>query len=136
VLALAIVYILATIFSVTPSTSLWGSYQRLQGTYTTLSYLVVFSRCRRTASKGTSRAFWWGDDPFQPAVSLYGILQRYGADPIPWGGDVSVRIAGEHGQFNFIAAYLIMVFPLTLMRVVESFEALTTDNSVRRSDNH
>ena len=43
VLAVAIVYIIATVFSVTPRVSLLGSYQRLQGTYTTFSYLVVFA---------------------------------------------------------------------------------------------
>ncbi|MFQ6058830.1 MAG: hypothetical protein ACE5MB_08155, partial [Anaerolineae bacterium] len=35
-LILAAVYILATITSVAPRLSLWGSYERLQGTYTTL----------------------------------------------------------------------------------------------------
>ena len=43
VFAVAIVYVVATVFSVTPSVSLAGSYQRLQGTYTTLSYIVVFA---------------------------------------------------------------------------------------------
>ncbi|HSF81431.1 MAG TPA: hypothetical protein VLA49_09365, partial [Anaerolineales bacterium] len=42
VILLAVVYLIATIFSVTPRISLWGSYQRLQGTYTTFSYLVIF----------------------------------------------------------------------------------------------
>src|SRR3990172_5402288 len=42
-LALGILYIVSTIFSVTPRVSILGSYQRLQGTYTTLSYIVVFA---------------------------------------------------------------------------------------------
>ena len=66
-------------------------------------------------------------------VSLYGVLQRYGADPIPWGGDVSARIAANMGNSIFIAAYLIMVFPLTLMRVVDAFEALLTDRLATRT---
>jgi len=36
------VYLLSTLLSVTPRVSLLGSYQRLQGTYTTLAYIVVF----------------------------------------------------------------------------------------------
>jgi hypothetical protein len=36
VLGLSLIYIAATIFSVTPRVSLFGSYQRLQGAYTTL----------------------------------------------------------------------------------------------------
>jgi tetratricopeptide (TPR) repeat protein/O-antigen ligase len=128
VLALAVVYILATIFSVTPATSLWGSYQRLQGTYTTLSYLVIFFSLaanlrRREQVERLVGAMILSSLP----VSLYGVLQRIGADPIPWGGDVSVRIASNMGNSIFVAAYLIMVFPLTLMRVVESFDALMAD---------
>ncbi len=46
------------------------------------------------------------------------------ADPIPWGGDTSGRIAANMGNSIFVAAYLIMVFPLTLMRTIESFEAM------------
>ncbi len=55
-------------------------------------------------------------------------MQRFGADPIPWGGDVTARIASNMGNSIFVAAYLIMVFPLTLMRVVESFEALINES--------
>jgi len=42
VILLIIIYLLSSIFSVTPSVSWAGSYQRLQGTYTTLSYIVIF----------------------------------------------------------------------------------------------
>ena len=43
ILILATVYILSTLFSINPRISWAGSYQRLQGTYTTLSYLTVFA---------------------------------------------------------------------------------------------
>ncbi len=55
---------------------------------------------------------------------MYGVLQKYQIDPIPWGGDVSSRIAANLGNSIFVAAYLIMVFPLTVMRIVKSFEEL------------
>src|SRR4030066_2098275 len=42
VIGLVIVYTVSTIFSVTPNNSFFGSYQRLQGTYTTFSYLIIF----------------------------------------------------------------------------------------------
>jgi len=130
VLALAIVYLFATIFSVTPYTSLWGSYQRLQGTYTTFAYLVIFSSMvvnlrRRAQVERLIGAVIIASLP----VSLYGILQRYEIDPIPWGGDVSQRIASNLGNSIFVAAYMIMVFPLTLIRIVESFEALLSEKS-------
>src|ERR1700694_575254 len=43
VLFLMVVYIVSTIFSVSPHASLFGSYQRLEGTYTTFSYLILFA---------------------------------------------------------------------------------------------
>jgi len=127
-LALALVYILATIFSVTPRVSLWGSYQRLQGTYSTFAYLVVFAAMvanlrRRAQVERLIGAAILASLP----VSLYGVLQHFGIDPIPWGGDVTQRIAANMGNSIFVSAYLIMIFPLTAMKIVESFEALMTD---------
>ena len=127
VAGLALLYLVSTIFSVSPYTSFWGSYQRLQGTYTTLSYLVVFAalvgNLRRRAQ--VERLITVAILASLP-VSLYGVLQRYQADPIPWGGDVIARVASNLGNSIFVAAYLIMVFPLTVMRIVEFFEALLT----------
>lgn len=124
-LALAGILLLSTFFSVTPRTSLWGSYQRLQGTYTTFSYLVVFGSMavnlrRKAQVERLISAVIIASLP----VSLYGILQRFKLDPIPWGGDVSSRIAANMGNSIFVGAYLIMAFPLLVMRIVESFEAL------------
>lgn len=41
-LALVVAYLLTTAASIAPRISFFGSYTRLQGTYTTLSYVVVF----------------------------------------------------------------------------------------------
>ena len=41
-LLLVLVYLISTVFSLTPRISWWGSYQRMQGTYTTLSYILIF----------------------------------------------------------------------------------------------
>lgn len=117
------VYLIATIFSVTPFTSFWGSYQRLQGTYTTLSYVTIFAvmaaQLRRKAQ--VERLITTAILTSLP-VCLYGMLQRFEMDPIPWGGDVSARIAANLGNSIFIAAFLIMVFPLTLVRIAGLIE--------------
>jgi hypothetical protein len=60
-------------------------------------------------------------------VALYGVLQRYKVDPIPWAGDTSIRIAANMGNSIFVAAYLVMVFPLTVGRIVQSFGAILKD---------
>ncbi len=120
--------LISTIFSVTPFTSFWGSYQRLQGTYTTLSYVVIFFalianlRQRNQVERLITIAII-----SSLPVSLYGVLQRYQADPIPWGGDTTQRIAANLGNSIFVAAYLVMAFPLALLRAVESFEAMLSE---------
>jgi tetratricopeptide (TPR) repeat protein/O-antigen ligase len=129
VLGLVGIYVLATIFSVTPRVSFWGSYQRLQGTYTTLSYLIIFAAMavnlrRRVQVERLITTAILSSLP----VALYGMLQRYGLDPVPWGGDVSVRIAANMGNSIFVAAYLIMVFPLTVGRALNTFRAILSES--------
>jgi len=125
VIALASVYVISTIFSVTPRTSLLGSYQRLQGLYTTLSYLVIFASIignlrKRFQVERLITAVIISSLP----ISLYGILQHYKIDPVAWAGDTSTRIASNMGNSIFVAAYLIMVFPLTVGMIINSIEAI------------
>ncbi len=94
VLILVLVYALSTLFSVSPRVSWIGSYQRLQGTYTTLSYVVIFAlmaatlrtpqQLRRVVSTAIVASI---------PVALYGMIQHFGHDPLPWGGDVQDRVA-------------------------------------------
>jgi hypothetical protein len=138
VVGLAIVYSLSTIFSVSPSISFFGSWQRLQGTYTTFSYLVIFISIVVNLRKyeQINRLITTVIIASLP-ISLYGLLQRYQIDPIPWGGNVSVRIAANMGNSIFVAAYLIMVFPLTVGRIIDAFKAILSDNSsiTEKNDN-
>ncbi|MFP3896401.1 MAG: O-antigen ligase family protein [Anaerolineales bacterium] len=116
---LSLVYVLTTITSVIPRISLWGSYQRFQGTYTTLSYIVIFflmlqtlrhvQQLRRLVTMAILTSF---------PIALYGLLQHYGLDPLPWGGNVARRVASHMGNAIFISAYLIMIAPLALARVI------------------
>ncbi|NLG50315.1 MAG: tetratricopeptide repeat protein [Chloroflexi bacterium] len=117
-LLLACVYILATITSVIPRVSLWGSYQRMQGTFTSLSYLLIFVlivlKLRRPAQlQRLQTAIILTSLP----IALYSLLQRYSLDPLPWAGDVTFRVASNMGNAIFVGAYFIMVVPLTLARV-------------------
>jgi tetratricopeptide (TPR) repeat protein len=121
-------YILSTILSVAPRISLWGSYMRLQGTYTTFSYIVIFflmlgSMRRREQVDRLCSTIILTSLP----ISLYGILQHYHLDSLPWSGDVVMRVASNMGNAIFVAAYLIMAMPITLARLVESFSALLKD---------
>ena len=120
-LLLAAVYLFATLVSVTPRTSFWGSYQRLQGTYSTLSYLVIFLLMLQTLRRQEQlRRLWTTIILTSAPIALYGLMQHYRLDPLPWGGDVTDRVTSNMGNAIFVAAYLIMVIPLTLARVVHS----------------
>lgn len=132
-LALILVYLIATIFSVAPHASLYGSYQRLQGTFTTFSYLVLFAVIganlrRRSQAERILTTIIITSLP----IALYGILQHFRLDPLPWGGDTTARVTGHMGNAIFIAAYLIMAALVTLGRVVTSFHAILTEPDERR----
>lgn len=135
VASLAAVYLLTTALSITPRVSLVGSYQRLQGTYTTLSYLVIFAmilmhlRTRAQVDRLVTTAII-----VSIPIALYALMQRNQLDPLPWGGDVVTRVAANMGNAIFVAAYLIMVTPLTLYRIVESFSAILTDEELSWAD--
>jgi len=128
-LLLASVYILTTITSIVPRSSLWGSYHRLQGTYTTLSYIVIFFLTLYTLH--TRRQF----DRLiviilltSLPISLYGIIQHYGLDPIAWsniGDKTIVRAISTMGNPIFVAAFLIMVIPLTMGQLARTLSTIS-----------
>jgi len=127
-LLLIAVYLISTLGSVTPRVSLWGSYQRLQGTYTTLAYLVLFFLLLQNLRRPSQiRRLVTMVIVVSLPISMYGLIQHYELDPLPWGGNVSRRVAANMGNAIFVAAYLIMVVPLTLSRVMESFSAILAD---------
>lgn len=135
VLFVAVVYIISTLLSVAPRTSLWGSYQRLQGTYTTFAYIVVFAIIASTMrSRAQMQRLITTVIVTSIPVSLYGILQRFELDPLPWGGNTSKRIAGHMGNAIFIAAYLIMTVPFTAVRIIDSFFNILTDEELSYAD--
>ncbi|GBD08497.1 hypothetical protein HRbin22_00737 [Candidatus Thermoflexus japonica] len=129
------IYLLATVLSITPYTSFFGSYQRLQGTYSWLAYLVIFFSILaglriRAQFERLATAMVLTSLP----VAIYGLIQRYRLDPLPWGGDVTSRVASHMGNAIFVAAYLIMAFMFTLGRLAEAFHSILTAEPPRNSD--
>ncbi len=125
IVLLIIAYLVSTGFSIARFVSWWGSYQRLQGTYTFLSYTIIallaMGHLRRPEQlRRLQHAIIVTSVP----ISIYGILQHRQLDPLPWGGDVSTRVAANAGNAIFLAAYLIMAFFFTLERVYSSFAYL------------
>ncbi len=131
-LLLVLVYIVSTLLSVSPAVSFLGSYQRLQGTYTTLSYVVVFFlvldglRTRRQLERLITVAI-----VVSFPIAAYGLVQHFDLDPLPWGGNVTTRVASNMGNAIFVAAYLIMVVPLTLSRLMTNWRQATGEVDLR-----
>jgi len=119
VLALAGTWLLATATSLSPRISLWGSYEWRQGSYTLLCYLALFglAAARLRSLDQSDRlliAILFASLP----VSLYGIVQYAGLDPLPWQAAVENRAVSTLGHPNFLGAYLVMVAPLAAVRLL------------------
>ena len=86
-LVFAFVYVLATFDSLLPATSFWGSYDRMEGTYTYLTYITLF-----LLMVGHMRSW----DQFERVATAiifssipcaaYSWVQRFNLDPLVWGG--------------------------------------------------
>ncbi len=128
-LVLVASYLLSTALSVVPRISFFGSYVRMQGTFSYLSYVAIFMMMLtnlRTRDQ-VSRLLHTVILTSLP-ISIYGIIQHAGLDPLPWGGNVQERVAANMGNAIFVAAYLIMAVFLTLERLLNSLTAmLSTD---------
>lgn len=116
-LVYAAVFVLATVVSVAPAVSFWGSYQRLQGTFTNLSYIglgvliVLYLRRREQLDRLVTVMIL-----ASLIAACYGLVQHVQLDPLPWRGDVVSRVASTMGNSIFVAAYMIMVLPYALYR--------------------
>jgi tetratricopeptide (TPR) repeat protein len=130
----AAVFLLATAVSIAPAVSFWGSYQRLQGTFTNLSYIALgvlialYLRRREQLDRLVTVMIL-----ASLIAACYGLVQHMQLDPLPWRGDVVSRVASTMGNSIFVAAYMIMVLPYALYRgIVAVHQARNADASPSR----
>ncbi len=117
VLLLVAIYLISTLASVAAYVSIWGSYQRLQGTYSTFSYIVIFAAMLHALkTRAQLERLLTLIILTSLPIAAYGWIQHFRLDPLPWGGDVSERIASAMGNSIFVGAYLIMALPITVGR--------------------
>ena len=118
-------YLLSTALSVVPRISFFGSYVRMQGTWSYLSYIAIFAMVlTHVRSRAQVNRIFYTVIMVSLPIAIYGILQKTGLDPLPWGGDVVERVAANMGNSIFVAAYLIMAVFLTLERLLDSLAAI------------
>jgi tetratricopeptide (TPR) repeat protein len=118
-------YLLATVASVAPLLSFWGSHIRAYGTYTVLCYVIFFFliilnlRTARQRERLITVALL-----ASLPVAFYGVLQHFGIDPLFPKEDYSGRVISTIGNPIFLGAYLIMVIPLAFGRLLVSLRTL------------
>jgi tetratricopeptide (TPR) repeat protein len=135
VLLLVLAYTISTVFSIARFVSWFGSYQRLQGTYSFLSYVIIaILTAAHLRSPDQLRRIQHVIIGTSLPIAIYGVIQHMRQDPLPWGGDVTLRIAANAGNAIFLAAYLIMAFFFTLERVYNSFAHFLTGADVANTD--
>ena len=129
VAALVASTLLSTAISVEPRLSLWGSYERRQGTYTFLSYVALFviaavrlnaARVERVLTVVCQTAV---------AVSIYALVQASGEDPIGWVFDVARRPTSTFGNANALAGYLVMACPFVAFRLARAWRQRSDDGN-------
>ena len=116
----------STFFSIDPHTSIFGYYSRFHGgLLSTLSYLTLYwaaaSNLQKTDLKPLIRATLLAGG----LASLYALPEHFGVSPSCvliagdfsvscWVQDVQTRIFGTFGQPNWLAAYILLIWPLAL----------------------
>jgi tetratricopeptide (TPR) repeat protein len=113
----------ASLWSLSPAISLWGSYRRAQGLDTLVSYGLVFItiathlRRREQVERAFSAMIFAAC-----AIALYGLLQQHGTDPLPWSGKARVEVRSTMGNEIFLGAYLIGTLTVTAYRLTRAAE--------------
>ena len=134
-LILVLAYLVSTALSVTPRISFFGSYVRMQGTFTFLSYVAIFAMTlTHLRTRGQVNRLIYTVVLSSLPISIYAIVQHFGIDPLPWGGDVKERVAANMGNAIFVAAYLIIAVFLTLERLIESVASLLSEEQGSTAD--
>ncbi len=130
ILAMVVVYALSTLFSLAPYVSWFGSYQRLQGTFSYFAYIIIGVLTAATLrSPDQIRRLTHVIIITSVPIAIYGFLQNRGVDPLPWGGDTQRRITSNAGNAIFLGAWLLFAMAFTVERIISSFMAL-----VRKDD--
>lgn len=119
----------STILSIHPYTSWFGYYSRFNGGFlSTISYVVLFYAFVSNFKKSDIGSFLLSAFVSGLLVSMYGILEHFGHSfscllisgnksfgVDCWVQDVQSRVYASFGQPNWLAAYVITLFPVTVV---------------------
>lgn len=116
ILAYLGIFIIASIFSINPLISLFGTYKRFEGLTATVSYLFLFYVTVHFITT-RKRIYLLITSILACALvsSCYGIAQHFGYDMFTWSSFEARRVFSTFGNPVFFAAYLTMVLPLAVV---------------------
>ena len=104
----------STLFSVSPTVSVWGAYLRNEGLVALFGYgLVAFLAVQYVRSTRDLRTVAATVVVSGSLVSAYALLQFAGVDPIQWAGDTG-RAISTFGNADMLGDYLVFPFALAL----------------------
>ena len=122
---LLFVYLISTMFSISPRTSLMGSYTRLEGVVTLVTYLIFFVLLvfnLRTREQIDRMAAVLATVCF--SIDGYALLQHFHMDPFYWPEvEASSRVMSTLGHPIFAGAFLSMATFIILPRAILAIQA-------------
>ena len=114
-LAILLTQALATIFSIHPYTSFWGYYSRFhQGLLTTICYTIIYFASLKWLDNKSTQKLIKISVITSFLIGLFAVAEHFGIDKKFWIQDVQNRVFSTLGQPNWLAAYVIPNFFLTL----------------------
>lgn len=106
--------LLSTFVSLDRHVSLWGYYSRFHGgLISTISYLLLYYALVSNLDRERVIKLFKISLLSGLLVSFYGFLEHFGIDKDLWVQDVMNRVFSTLGQPNWLAAYLVILLPLT-----------------------
>lgn len=121
---LFLVWAVATTTSIDWRESFWGDATRRHGTFSLFCCLVFFLALLThiRSHEMVDRLLTVCIVTTVPICS-YGIAQKFGFEPLIFAGSDSFRVGSTFRNPVFLSAYLIMVFPVTLSRLISHWPA-------------
>ncbi|MFQ5965421.1 MAG: O-antigen ligase family protein [Candidatus Scalinduaceae bacterium] len=123
---------LATLFSLSPYTSLVGTYKRYDGFISTLVYIFLFYAIVNFIERRRLNSLINIIILTVCIASIYGIFQHFGLDLYRWnttfsfGSGLGHRVSSTFGHPAFFSAFLIMVIPLVLIKIFSCKDRIKT----------
>ena len=113
--------IISTVFSIDVHTSLFGYYSRMNGglvsllSYSILYWILAVYIDEKIKQKIIFYSLFSG-----LIIAIYGILEHFGIDRNYWRQDVMARVFSTLGQPNWLAAYLCILLPFAVDKLLIS----------------